>query len=690
MRIADTGLARRGRGPRPDDARILAAAGRFGEGALALAILAVVVMMVVPLRPWMADLLVGANLALAFLLLGLALFVERPLAFSAFPTLLLVATLYRLALNVSTTRLILTRADAGRIIAGFGGFVVGGDILVGAVIFGTLSLMLFLVITKGAERVAEVAARFALDALPGMQLAIDADLRAGSVSPSEARRRRAELDARSRYFGSLDGAMKFVRGDAVACLAITVVNIAGGLLVGTLRRGMSIGEALDLYGRLAVGDGLVTQIPSLLTATAAGLLVTRVGAGHTGMRLGRVLAKQLGAEPRALAATAALMIILAAVPHFPAWPFLLLAALLGAGAALALRREGGREEDAGAVPFAAEEPLRIASVRIAVGADLSRRLEEAAWDRGGWPGLEEELGAALRRDLGLPVAALSLIRDEGAAGEQELALIARGVPRGRVGFPPGCVLVEASAERLRGIGVAARAVLDGAAWIGEPDAALARAARLTVREPLAALGWIAKRLVCRAADAVVGVDEADAIVERLAGARPALVRETVPRVMGLSTVARLLADLLRDGISLRHIDGGLERVARLPAGAAPDLCLQKAREGLASVITAKLLDGRESLPLVVLGPELEAVLAGSLVAASDETRLVLAEDVAVEAVAAVGRAVNGADRAALAVRADLRRPLRDRMGERLGGIAVVSLGELEPDTPVELLGRAEL
>lgn len=302
----------------------------------------IVGMMIVPLSSWLMDLLIAANLAISMLIFALALFQKNPLQFMSFPSVLLIATLFRLALNVSSTRLILTRADAGRIIGGFGGFIVGGDIIVGAVIFGVILMVLFLVITKGAERVAEVAARFTLDALPGMQLAIDTDLRSKTISPRELTLRREALEKRSMYYGSLDGAMKFVRGDAVAALVITVINIAGGISVGLFRQNMNFIDSLNLYGRLTVGDGLVTMIPALLISTAAGLLVTRVAQGTDEDGLAEQLRRELSSTPNALLATATMMILLAVVPGLPAWPFLIAAA--GLGAAVLIPRMGSARQ----------------------------------------------------------------------------------------------------------------------------------------------------------------------------------------------------------------------------------------------------------------------------------------------------------------------------------------------------------
>jgi len=312
-------------------------AQRSAEAGLAALVAVVIILMVVPVPPPALDLLIALNIAISVLVFSLSLYVRRPLRFSVFPTLLLLATLYRLSLNVASTRAILTRADAGRIISGFGSFAAGGDIIVGAVIFGIILMVLFLVITKGAERVAEVSARFTLDAMPGLQAAIETDLRSRAISPRELSRRREDLERRSMYYGALDGAMKFVRGDAVAALVITVINIAGGTAVGVLRRGMSMGDALGLYGRLTIGDGLVTMIPALLISTAAGILVTRLGQGDTEGRLGVRIGEQLGQERGALVAAAVLLLLLGLIPGLPLWPFLLLSAALG-GLAFARRR----------------------------------------------------------------------------------------------------------------------------------------------------------------------------------------------------------------------------------------------------------------------------------------------------------------------------------------------------------------
>ncbi len=305
---------------------------RHADLALAAVVVASVAMMIVPLPGFLLDLLISFNIAVAVTLLLISIYVADALKIATFPTLLLLTTLFRVALEVSATRLILLKANAGDVIHAFGSFVVAGNLVVGAVIFVILTLVQFIVISKGAERVAEVAARFTLDALPGKQMAIDAELRAGHIDAAGAQRRRALLARESQFFGAMDGAMRFVKGDAVAGIIVLAVNIVGGLVIGVAQRGMEIGAAARTYTLLTIGEGLVAQIPALVISTAAGIVVTRVAAEEdgAGSHLGREIGAQVLAQPRALAVAAALLALLGIVPGLPAAPFLVLAAALGA------------------------------------------------------------------------------------------------------------------------------------------------------------------------------------------------------------------------------------------------------------------------------------------------------------------------------------------------------------------------
>src|SRR3954469_211210 len=294
------------------------------ELALAALVVGVVAMMIVPLPTWLLDILIATNLSASVAILLVVLYVPDALAIATFPTILLLTTLFRLALNVSSTRLILLQADAGEVIRAFGGFVVRGNYVVGGVVFLILTIIQFIVIAKGSERVAEVGARFVLDAMPGKQMAIDAELRGGSIDGNEARRRRRQLARESQFYGAMDGAMKFVKGDVIASVIITFINILGGLAIGVGQRGLDLDAALRRYGLLTIGDGLVTQIPALVLSTAAGILVTRVASEDPDTSLGSELVGQLLGVPKALQVAGIFVLGLGAVPGMPMVPFLLI------------------------------------------------------------------------------------------------------------------------------------------------------------------------------------------------------------------------------------------------------------------------------------------------------------------------------------------------------------------------------
>jgi type III secretion protein V len=365
------------------------------DAALALSLVAMFAMLLLPMPTWVVDLGVAANLTLALVLLGSALYVRAPLTFSSFPTLLLLSTLFRLALNVTSTRLILLHADAGRVIEAFGHVVVQGDYAVGALVFAMLTAVQMLVVARGAERIAEVSARFSLDALPGKQLAIEAELRAGQLGSTEVRRARAQLSQESELLGALDGAMKFVKGDAVAGLVIAAINAFGGLGIGTLRRGLGFAESAQRYGLLAIGDALASQLPSLLSAIAAGLLVTRMASRDTGASLAQTIARELFGDPRGLGVAAVGLGVLAAAPGVPAAPFALLAATSGGLAFRALRRLGraAAAVDGLVLHLGAAQSLQKASLQPALA----------------------EVRASLAEELGLPLPAVLVRLDAGLA-----------------------------------------------------------------------------------------------------------------------------------------------------------------------------------------------------------------------------------------------------------------------------------
>lgn len=371
---------------------------------LAGAVIAVVAMLVIPLPTFVLDLLLSLNLAIGAVLLLVSLYVRSAAALTALPSILLITTLLRLSLNVSSTRLILLQADAGRVIEAFGDFVVQGNFIVGAVVFLILTLVQFIVIARGSERVAEVAARFSLDSMPGRQMAIDADLRTGAIDLDSARRQRAALHRESRFHGAMDGAMKFVKGDAIASIVITVVNIVGGLVIGVGQQGMAVGEAAELYTLLTIGDGLVSQIPALLIATGAGIIVTRV-AGDTD-NLGSDIASQVLEHPRALAFAAGLMVVLALIPGLPLVPFAVLAVGTGLMAVVALRRSRAASRS---------ETRRWAVLSVRAPAGTHAQVREV------W----KAVAAGLERELGIHAPTLAIVPGDGPE------VLVRGVPAAR-------------------------------------------------------------------------------------------------------------------------------------------------------------------------------------------------------------------------------------------------------------------
>ncbi len=392
-----------GRGARAMGRRLKETLAALGKGELVLAVLVLCAacLMILPVPSPLLDLLLTLNIAAAVVVLLLALNVEESLSLSVFPSLLLATTLFRLSMNVSTTRLILLQADAGRVVESFGNFVVGGNPLVGGVLFAILTVVQFVVIAKGAERVAEVAARFTLDAMPGKQMSIDADLRAGAIDQAEAGRRRAGLETESQFYGAMDGAMKFVKGDAVAGILITLVDILGGIAVGTLKRGLDISQALTRYTTLTVGDGLVSQIPALLISTSAGMLVTRVRSEGRGSLPGRQLVGQLAMHPQVMMLAGAVLALLALVPGLPALAFGVLGCTLAAGGFLLARSEANRKRETPSGSRRGTFWLEVPATRLDAGVDAGGKLDAVR--------------RRLSEELGVPVPPVELRRLEGAA-----------------------------------------------------------------------------------------------------------------------------------------------------------------------------------------------------------------------------------------------------------------------------------
>jgi type III secretion protein V len=680
---------------------------------LTLIIVAAIGMMILPLPPFMLDLLIAVNLSMSLLLLLVSLYVGSPLGLSTFPSLLLFTTLFRLALNIASTRQILMHAHAGDIIFTFGNLVVGGDIIVGVVVFLIIAIVQFVVIAKGAERVAEVGARFTLDAMPGKQMSIDADLRAGLIDKDEARLRRSRLERESHLYGAMDGAMKFVKGDAIAALIIAAVNIVAGLAIGTLRKGMDLDHALQTYATLTVGDALVSQIPSLLVSIAAGILITRVSDPSKGNKvgLGDEISEQIQAHPRALLIGSAVIFALVLVPGFPKLPFLILAILVGAGG-FALLPHRRRYKQAGDRPMPvmrregsdlvrpwidSTDRLLAVPLSVDVFAMLDRHLQPEA--------LESELRQirrALETDLGVPFPGIVMRRvPDLAQGAYRICIHEIPIAHGELRVDH--LLAVDGPELLLTTG-SPRSDGNNRLWGGRPAAwvPVERKPQLdATQRPYLTLEQVLARHVLHVlrqhADEFIGIQETQLLLKRLADEYPDLERE-LQRNIPIPRLSDVLKRLVREEISIRN----LREIAHALVEWAPrekdtTLVTEYVRTSLARYISYRFTKPDGTLTAVVLHPTLEDRLRQSLRQTSAGTVLMLDPQTRREIVnklrnSFAAREPLGVGRAptVLLTSLEIRPHLRKLIEPELGRIAVLSYQELEATVRIDSVESVSL
>ena len=581
-----------------------------------------IVMMIIPLPTYLVDTLIGISIALSILVLIVAFYIRKPLELSALPALILLSTLFRLALSISTTRLILLHGDAGHIIEAFGTFVIAGEVVVGLVIFLIITVAQFVVITKGAERVAEVAARFSLDAMPGKQMSIDNDLRNGDIDTNEARRRRSDLQRESQLFGAMDGSMKFVKGDAIAGLVILFVNLIGGLLIGMLSRGMSFADAGHTYSLLTVGDGLIAQIPALLIAVAAGTVVTRVNNEAEQADLGTEIIRQMGNSQRALTLTALILAAVAFIPGFPAPVFLGLSAVLGLCAWMLRRRQQREAQTASAaaevVEQAAVEPEPQQQADEAVAAADTRVLLSIG------PGLAEAVPLQpfkqrlevlchdLHNELGIEFPMPSVVVDmAGSTGSYRVEL--EGVPVDQGELNPAQVLLKDDPVHLQLLDIAGeeRASPLGSRaglWIASEHQAELSDAGITYLRPDEILRDVLARVLRRYAGDFLGIQETRQLLAHLEESHGELVKEAL-RAVPLQRIADALRRLVAEGVSIRNRRALLEAMVEW-GGREGDVgrFSDHLRTALARQISHQHADEQRVIAAFVLGSALEAQL----------------------------------------------------------------------------------
>ncbi len=681
---------------------------KYSDVMVALAVIGTVAMMIIPMAAWLLAFLQVVNLGLSLLVVLTSIYIREPLEFSIFPPLLLVITLFRLSLNVSATRLILLTGEGGALIQGFGQFVVGGNPVVGFIVFVILVIIQFVVITRGSERVAEVSARFTLDAMPGKQMAIDADLNAGALTEAEARERRQAIQHEADFYGAMDGASKFVKGDAIAAIIILIVNLVGGFVVGMLQQNMDAMTALQTFSLLTVGDGLVTQIPALLISTAAGIVVTRASSDAT---LGQDFTGQLFAEPRALYVAGGVLGAFALVPGLPALPFLILGGT-AIGTGYLLRQDQAQkardaqrrvaEEQAAASSEASRKPENVMSLltvdplEIELGYGLLGLADPA---QGG--DLMDRVGLIRRQvalDFGLVLPYIR-VRDNIQLKPTQYVAKLRGIELAQGEIYPDHFLAMnpgSAAEDITGIPTREPAFGLPALWVSQGQKEQAELAGYTVVEPAAVIATHLAELIKTHASELLGRQEAQALLDHVKATSAAVVDELIPNLLTLGEVQKVLQNLLREGVSIRDLVTILEALAdSARVTRDPDVLTEYVRQSLARSLCRQFgLVGQGSVPVITLHPDVEQQLAASVQREGGTSVVNLNPDTLRRFLESLrgwaSRAVEQGHEP-IVLTSPAVRPYVKRLTERtLPRLLVLSYNELDPASQIESLGMVSL
>ncbi len=682
---------------------------RHSDLALVGLLVAVIALMIIPMPTALVDTLIGANMALSFAIMMMTMYVRTPLEFSSFPTMLLFTTLFRVGLNITTTRLILLNADAGEIIQTFGEFALGGNFVVGAVVFIILTIVQFMVISKGAERVAEVGARFTLDAMPGKQMSIDADMRAGVIDMEEAQHRRDIISQESKMFGAMDGAMKFVKGDSIAGMVVAVVNIVGGTVIGITQHGISAREALEIYGILTIGDGLVSQIPSLIIAISAGILITR--SGDTDVDVGAQVGGQFFAQPKALLMAGGLIFLFALIPGFPKPQLFTLAfAVGGLGHVLGKIRAAPEERDARADLAQSLKPTVKSRSKpgragqqdefvptVPIILDISEELANSL----DYDTLNDELSAlrrALYFDLGIPFPGINL-RVSPVLQGTAYVLQVNEIPMSSGRLEAGMVLVRESEENLLMLGVKARRgekfLPDTESlWIPEEKRALLEQAGVACMSHSRILAYHLSLVLARHASGFIGMQESKYLLDRMEERAPDLVREAT-RILPVQRIAEIFQRLAQEQISIRDLRSILEALIEwAPKEKDTVMLTEYVRGALKRQISYMYSRGQNMLPAILMDPSVEETLRKAIRQTSAGAFLALDPDTSrrfLEAVtAAAGNYRKQPQIPVLLASMDIRRYVRRLIEGEHYRLPVVAYQEITPEISVQPINRIRL
>ena len=676
---------------------------RRGDLALAIGVMAILVILILPLPPLLLDFALAISIILSVLILMTALFINAPLEFSTFPTVLLISTMLRLSLNLASTRLILSRGHegpsaAGHVIEAFGNFVMAGNFIIGIIVFTILVIVNFVVITKGSGRIAEVAARFNLDAMPGKQMAIDADLSAGLIDEKDARKRRKQLEDESSFFGAMDGASKFVRGDAIAGLLVVFINIVGGMIIGIAQQGISFADAASSYTVLTVGDGLVTQVPALIVSTAAGLLVSKAGLGEAA---DKVLLRQLSGYPKAVGMSSAVMIVMSLLPGIPTLPFLLLGA--GAGALAYMMEKSSaaaivetKKAEAATKAAPAEEPisaaLKIDDLKIELGYSLLPLVNSPD----GTDRLTEQI-KALRRSLAMEMGFVMpsvRILDNVQLDANSYIIKIKEVDAGNGRIWPGQYMVmdpNGAQVTLPGVQTAEPTFGLPATWI---DAALKEDAAIkgyTVVDAATVLSTHLTELIKANVSELISYAEVNKLIKELPKEQADLVKDIVPSQVSVSGIQRVLQLLLAERVSIRDLPTILEGVADgIAFTRNPAALVEHVRARLARQLCAQYTTAGGHLPIVALTARWEQNFAESIIGQGDDRTLAMQPSRLTEFITLVRErfedAARNGDAPVLVTSASVRPFVRGIVERFRSQTPVLSQAEIHPRARLKTVG----
>ncbi|MEG1767080.1 MAG: type III secretion system export apparatus subunit SctV [Comamonas sp.] len=691
--------------------RVVQLATSRNDLILAFFLVAVIFMMILPLPTWLVDALIGINMTISAILLMVAMYLPSPLAFSSFPSVLLVTTLFRLGISIATTRLILLQGDAGHIIDTFGNFVVGGNLVVGLVVFLILTIVQFVVITKGAERVAEVAARFSLDAMPGKQMSIDGDMRAGTIDMEEAKRRRGIVEKESQLYGAMDGAMKFVKGDAIAGLIIVAVNLLGGIVIGTMQRGMTAADAAKTYSVLTIGDGLIAQIPALFIAICAGMIVTRVQTGDGPSNVGKDIGAQVLAQPRALLIAAGVALAMGVIPGMPLTVFLVLAVVIGGigfvimrGTRRVVNEKTGEVTEVPAMQPAGDQrpkPKNDGSEEFAPTVPLMMDVASALQSGFDAEVLNEELlkiRRALYFDMGVPFPGIQL-RFNDALPPESYNIMLSEVPVSQGRLRPGYLLVRETAANLDALQIqyeSDRKFLPHieTLWVDGALRETLERAGIDVMDTSQVLTYHLAFVLKKYSADFIGIQETRFLLSAMEGRFPDLVKEST-RVLSIQKIAEILQRLVSEDISVRNLRAILESLIEWGQKEKDSVLLTEyVRSTLKRHISNKYSSGNNLLPAYLLAPGVEDTVRGAIRQTSAGSYLALDPAVSKALVEKIKKTVGdiGASqqKPVLLTSMDIRRYLRKMIEQDLYELPVLSYQELTQEINIQPLARVDL